>query len=937
MKKSLLTLAALSCIGAFNADAAWVRVTQANQLKAGIDYIFVCESKSSVMSATPVIGLQDLPTHRAPLSITIADGTISDVPEDAARIRFESMGNNTYALHQMNPDNSGYILPVSTGRRTLGMSENPSPNKVEILTAAEAANKKDDTGISLFKQGDAVITSTIQADKNVLGIFLNNYQYCDQNDRGISLYYESGSIGYDFITPSFSPESGSLLNSLNIFTLNFANATTAERTEDAEDSWFTATCNGEQISTPNCSWNYPFTFSYRNAQTTPGIYEFTFKEGFFEMTGADGSKMRSPKLSYKLLVKDSNITYSLSPTPNSNVSSISSFSLTFDNVTKCELGQNATVESVKATHNGATITAPQIKSDRNPVTFVYRDAEALTESGTYVFTIAEGTFDLTMSNGVVMPSPAVSYTLKINVQENIYEYTTNPKNESVINSFEGLTISFPNVATVDISDDASMDIVKEGEEDPISAYFTASASGNVIKVNLNRGANYEMTSGNYIFSFDPGCFLLNGTGNSPAIKVSFTIAGENEFNPNEQAYTLVTRPGAYYSYPAVTIKYEGFSTIEVKEGAQAALYYGDTATEPKYYLDITASGDEVTFTPVTDITEIPAANTTLILKVPAGAYELVYNNVGYVNNSLEIKDYTVKAFAAPDMVFDFIQDGVLVQGTDLKILEIDFSHDPISGPGSMKYMYLKNERGTVIARYTPKSYNKTTNILTLTCRQQDEATLESLAPGYYTFDADAQLYYIFTDKRYYSDAQTIEFYYPGKIEIDVPVFEFTPGNDYSGEINYDAENKVYEATFVTTLESTPVTIIIPEEYDSAYYYLVDQEELTASQLRKADSIWVPEDQALEIHPFVKSNVINVPTDNTLHSYIVMFGKDGNVDMQAENAERLDAISTYPTGAALINAEGKVSFYDMNGLRVANPSNGIFIKVIDGKAYKVIVK
>ncbi|MDE7381448.1 MAG: hypothetical protein K2N03_04895 [Muribaculaceae bacterium] len=1056
MKKSLLTLAALASISTFSADAAWVKLTEASQLKAGVNYILVCESQNSVMSATPSV-TADIPTHRAPISVTIENNKIAALPDGVATIQVEGMGSGTYALHQVNPGNSGYLLPVSTSRRTLGMSQTPSPNSIKVLTAAEAEAKKDDSGKSGFTEGDVVVRSTVQSDKNELGIFLNNFQYMDQNDRGISFYYEEGVTGYEFINNVFTPADNSTVESIGMFTLTFTNATDVDFGDETEDSWFTATCNGEKIATPRCNWSYPFTFNYTTPQTTPGKYEFRFKEGFFQMKNSNGEIVASPEIVYTLTVKDMNIAYSIVPANNSTVETIDSFAITFDGVSSSN-SDNATLTSVKAYKDGVEIAAPQLRSDRNPMTFQYKAGEELTEAGTYTFTIEEGTFNLTMTNGVTVPSPAITYTLKIKGQVNPLAWTSEPGNNGVVKEFENLTITYPNATSVSMADNASFEVKKEGEAEAISYNFTASVSGNEIKVAIPRGVSYDMTDGNYTFTFSEGAFLINGTEKSPAMSITFTVNSElvlgakfmdyymsgmpeiyapldvatsdygmnevmmylsealtinkgcnspivlkyngaevasipatNNYNnstfaelspggafgsaakgwltlkfgdgerfnegkysvvipngffmngdellngatlnysigmgeyqpasgstvslaeningivkdgkltaiklttyysavelndyyevtsvdassqeatvvgtieginaaatlvsndkkreviakfplntpavsmqrgtivfdltkegnspvdfngeytlefpenyfrvrPNEssventpieaipstsftlvdgkdpnapdQTYTLVIPAGAYNPYPTVKIKYNNCTSVAVKEGAQAALYYGSTSTTPKYYLNITGEGDEVTFTPVSPITELPNNEyVKLVLKVPAGAYQLTIDGQTVQNYAIDIDAYTVKGVTAPGLVLDFVEDGVVTSATDLTTFTVGFDEEtPIAGTNLAKSVWLQkvvNGAATNVAKYNYK-LDKTTNTITFTAQASYTETLKNLADGDYRFAVPASLYYIkdSNNKSINNVATNYDFAYSTNVGVD---------------------------------------------------------------------------------------------------------------------------------------------------------------------------
>lgn len=1197
MKKTLLTLATVACVGAFNADATWVKLTSQSELKAGVDYVIVCEKNNSAMSATPTLNSFQLP-YRTPVSVEIVDHTIATMPEGAAKIQLEAMGENIYALHQTNPDNSGYIYPASASRNSLGLSTSPSPNKIKIMTAEEAAAQADDSGKSGFTEGDAVITSTIQSERNILGIMINDFQYEQQNDKGLSFYYDNTQTGAEFVIPKFTRDADSGDDELGIVYLSFENATNPA-VEAEDDDWLTTTLNGEKITNPGSSYrfsNNQIAFSFKPALTTPGTYVMTFREGFFSMKNSAGQKILSPELTYTYVIKETNITYSADPANNSAVTEISSVSFTFNDISSCKLSGNASIDDIKVYKDGTVITTPSVRSDKNPVILYYQNA--LTEAGTYTFTIAEGTFDLTLPNGNVTPSPAITYTLKIKEEENPVAWTSEPGNGGVVKEFDGLTITFPNASTVALNPSASPSITKEGESEAITSNFLISENGNSVTVNLGKGITYEMGDGTYTFSFPAGTFTINGDQPSTDISVTFevnsalveganvmdyyiggypeqyvpleleqsdygmsevfidfsevltinkgcndpivltyngkeiaSIAASNNYNnptfaeiteggafggssksslylnfgyeerfdegaysvkiPNgfflcgdeilngttlkysigigtfnpangstvslkenisgivlnksliavrltpyysdvvsynenqsviatltterngekvvagkfdskdvtmnkgeivfnlrqfgntaveydgeytlefpanffvinettpiastysitftledgkdpyapEQIYKLLVEPGEYRPYPTVEIEYEGCSSISVKEGAQAGLYYGSTSTTAKYFFNISAEGNVVTFTPVSDITEAPASDlTVLVLKVPADSYTLTYNGKAYANEEVKISDYKIKPLVAPDMTLDIIKDGELtVSASDIKIITVDFSNDPITGAGSLKYLRLKNDKGTEIARYTP-SYNKTTNILTLKCRAADEAVLDELPVGNYTFAADASLYYLSVTEngkttRLNSVAQTFPFYYAGKKEV-VPVFEFTPSDDAEGEITYDEENNVYEGTFTTIKSSVDINIVIPEGYDKAYYMEV---EIADGSLRKADAEFVPADEVLQEMPLTEGNVITVPNDSKSHRYFVMFGQGDNIDTNIENAAQLGATVTYPVAVETIDAEEDAVFYNVNGLKVVNPAKGIYVKVVNGKTTKVVIK
>lgn len=64
----------------------------------------------------------------------------------------------------------------------------------------------------------------------------------------------------------------------------------------------------------------------------------------------------------------------------------------------------------------------------------------------------------------------------------------------------------------------------------------------------------------------------------------------------------------------------------------------------------------------------------------------------------------------------------------------------------------------------------------------------------------------------------------------------------------------------------------------------------------------------------------------------------NLEKLTSNVMNYIAAEGPESGVAAINVEaGETAFYTMTGVRVANPANGLYIKVVNGKASKIVVK
>lgn len=177
-------------------------------------------------------------------------------------------------------------------------------------------------------------------------------------------------------------------------------------------------------------------------------------------------------------------------------------------------------------------------------------------------------------------------------------------------------------------------------------------------------------------------------------------------------------------------------------------------------------------------------------------------------------------------------------------------------------------------------------------------------------------------------------------EVEVPVTlsaTLPDTNKVAGTVNWVEETEEDDAHLViaikTSEEKVAVTFAIPEGYDAMYYM-----NYSAMQGRKAAGAdWMTESDALQ-GGLTKGNVIEFASTATpeLQLYGVLFGADGKVD---PTMYRVDATVEYDQTVAVEGIEVEAAeavYFNLQGVKVANPENGVFVKVVNGKASKVVL-
>ncbi len=136
-----------------------------------------------------------------------------------------------------------------------------------------------------------------------------------------------------------------------------------------------------------------------------------------------------------------------------------------------------------------------------------------------------------------------------------------------------------------------------------------------------------------------------------------------------------------------------------------------------------------------------------------------------------------------------------------------------------------------------------------------------------------------------------------------------------------------------------ITVAVPEGWtnfigytDLDYDYGIDP-----LKVKKVEPIyWTPVEDMLEDGLYL-TNSLTFPADGKEHYGQLMLVKDDLADLM--NPINISVLVSKSEGSAVgsINVINNATYYDLNGNKVNAPKAGMYIKVVDGKATKVIVK
>ncbi|MDE6273392.1 MAG: hypothetical protein K2M31_10360 [Muribaculaceae bacterium] len=325
--------------------------------------------------------------------------------------------------------------------------------------------------------------------------------------------------------------------------------------------------------------------------------------------------------------------------------------------------------------------------------------------------------------------------------------------------------------------------------------------------------------------------------------------------------------------------------------------------------------------------------------IPAGASETDYD---VFNGGEEATSYTQVNYAG-------YAKCPKVEVSPLSTEELSYIDFSIVGSKELNPSYqadfpvIRNEAGEEVAFVIVDSYEDAGGhvIVTKTNSSSADAGVIGLraplntvitTPGTYTLELPWNLFVVGREQSSYASA-------PGVFTITVsnndPIDQLTitcegAKNMAIKFIPADEEEETpayYDVTLEAETSIAEVTIELPTGYDEMYYA-----DLSIGGMKDRR---VPASTIVDQYGYTKGNVLEVPTDGKTYTYSVVFGKAGEVNTDNNfivnvKADKLTGIDQLATEAET------VEYFTIDGIKVENPVKGLYIKVTDGKATKVIL-
>lgn len=147
-------------------------------------------------------------------------------------------------------------------------------------------------------------------------------------------------------------------------------------------------------------------------------------------------------------------------------------------------------------------------------------------------------------------------------------------------------------------------------------------------------------------------------------------------------------------------------------------------------------------------------------------------------------------------------------------------------------------------------------------------------------------------------------------------------------------------TAATDQEAATITLEVPEGWTSFLVYDAEnaggEGGIDPLAEENEESPWVPVSDMLQ-QGLVETTTISVPADGEEHTYLAYLVAGDRVNMAAQFNISATVTKSSTDGVEGIEAsEADAIYYNLQGVQVANPANGVFVKVANGKAVKVVL-
>ena len=573
-------------------------------------------------------------------------------------------------------------------------------------------------------------------------------------------------------------------------------------------------------------------------------------------------------------------------------------------------------------------------------------------AGTYHVSIPAGFFKTGADRATLSPELEFDWTIA-GTADNTYS----PASGSSLSEISGISLVYPEGATIEFTDNSTYQGGSSSGEDEqgggwaYSLYLHNATSGNDLKY-----SSYEINGNVITFKWDPavttagtytllakgGCLKVTYAGTTSsntadAIRAVYTVEAPADWTVTPAAGTfesLKSQKVADGKYAYFTFKYDEASDVTVGfvmagKPQLAPVVDGEVKVDGSHIFALSKTDDKTLILQSTTYSEKSKETT---LNIPDGTYHLVFpancfqqkvnGAVAGYNAYMDLGEYVFKSAETP--VEYSVTPDPSYPVSQLRDVHVIFPKDTELSWKSGAYAHFENGS---------KEYSCLGEIGT-----SDEGYPEIVitlpraigAEGEWTLVVPSGILLVNGKPINFSEKFVIS---PLTATANCPgELIFIPGT----ENELPMLNAELEANEGTT--SAEITVNYPTGYDVMYWKSTDSGigDANFRKLPQQAEYWL-DAEAVISQGFTASNVIVVPADGKLRQYGFYLGAEGKVDtynmylLQATVKDKTSGV------AAIETVEAGAEYFNLQGVRVTNPVNGMFIKVADGKVSKVVVK
>lgn len=163
---------------------------------------------------------------------------------------------------------------------------------------------------------------------------------------------------------------------------------------------------------------------------------------------------------------------------------------------------------------------------------------------------------------------------------------------------------------------------------------------------------------------------------------------------------------------------------------------------------------------------------------------------------------------------------------------------------------------------------------------------------------------------------------------------------------FDENGQTVVVEMETDNDFAVVTVEIPATFNTIFYMTQEAdgevEPLYAPAKNKYTEGWpTADDLSGNGWKCVEGTEIKVPADGLQHGYVIFPGVDKKIYYNIDHLVNLMATATKKNSTSGVEAveavDGKAEYFNLQGVKVANPDKGLYIKVANGKATHILIK